>query len=47
MIDIKKLITVPQAEDPRYYWIYGLGSDNRIYVWHSKKGHWVLHKFDG
>lgn len=24
--------------------IYGLGDDNRVYVWHEHRAEWILHK---
>ena len=41
---IIQITTVPQAPFNGYYWIYGLGDDNKMYCWHEKKGEWVLHK---
>lgn len=43
-MQIIKIVPVPQPNGSGYYWLYGLGDDNKMYVWHEKKGSWVLHK---
>lgn len=40
---IIKVIPIPQPGNNGYYWFYGHGSDNRMYIWHEKKADWVLH----
>jgi len=41
---IIKITAVPQPTHNGYYWIYGLGDDNNMYVWHEIHGKWMLHK---
>jgi len=40
---IIKIIPVPQPNQTGYYWIYGLGDDNKMYVWHERHNDWVPH----
>lgn len=46
-IEIIKILSVPQpfktSDGGQYYWIYGLGKDNKMYIWHEQKADWVLH----
>lgn len=42
-MEITKILAVPQPRNNGYYWIYGLGSDNKMYVWHEHRAEWVLH----
>lgn len=44
MNKIIKIVAVPQPKNTGYHWIYGLGDDNRMYIWHEMRGEWVLHK---
>lgn len=40
---ILQITAVKQPNDPKYYWVYGLGDDNNMYVWHEQRAVWDVH----